>query len=180
MSDIIAICGSWRSKSVNRKLMRLAIKELNAAGLSVDELDMKQLAWPIYDGDIEESSGPPASLVEWKAKISACRGVLVVSPEYNGSVPGGFKNGIDWLSRPPGNCFAGKIISVNNASAGAFGGVRGTMAIKGLFTHIDAWVVPGAMNLPKAESAFDDAGELKEEWMKKGLSKAMKTFVESL
>jgi NAD(P)H-dependent FMN reductase len=160
--------------------MRLAIRALSESGLSVEELDLKQLAWPIYDGDVEERHGLPASVVEWKAKITACRGVLVVSPEYNGSIPGGLKNGIDWLSRPPANCFSGKVVSVSTASAGAFGGVRSTLAIKTIFSHLGAWVAPGAVNLAKAESAFDDAGELKEEWIKKSLAKEMKSFAESV
>jgi chromate reductase len=180
MADVIAVCGSYRSKSLNRKLFRLAVRELTQAGLSVEEVDLKKLALPVYDGDDEEATGLPASIVELKAKISSTPGLLIVSPEYNASIPGGLKNLIDWLSRGQGNCFAGRVISVNNASTGAFGGVRSTIAIKGILTHLGGWIVPGALNLPKADTAFDDAGELKEDWMKKGLSAAMKTFVDGV
>jgi chromate reductase len=117
---------------------------------------------------------------EWKAKIAATPGLLIVSPEYNGGVPGGLKNFIDWLSRPPGNCFEGRVVSVNNASSGQFGGVRSTIAIKATLTHLGAWIVPYAMNLPKAQDAFDEQGELKEAWAKKSLAGAMKRFVEGV
>lgn len=177
MADVIAVCGSYRSKSLNRKLFRLAVRELTQAGLTVDEADLKTIALPVYDGDDEEAHGLPAAVVEWKAKLSAATGLLIVSPEYNSSIPGGLKNFIDWLSRGPGNCFDGRVASINTASPGAFGGVRSTIAIKGILTHLGAWVVPGAMNLAKADTAFDDEGELKEAWMKKGLSAAMTTFV---
>jgi chromate reductase len=176
MPDIIAVCGSLRSKSFNRKLLRLAVRELVALQLSVEEIDLKTLALPVYDGDLEESGGLPANVVACKAKIAAAPGLLIVSPEYNGSIPGGLKNFIDWVSRPPGNCFDARVVSVNNASDGAFGGARGTIAIKQSLTHLGAWIVPGALNLPRAHAAFDAEGELSEAWMKKGLTHAMQSF----
>ncbi|MFL5321538.1 MAG: NADPH-dependent FMN reductase [Myxococcaceae bacterium] len=180
MPDVIALCGSYRSKSLNRKLLRLAVREVEQLGLSVEQVDLKTLALPVYDGDVEESSGIPQNAVELKAKISTTPGLLIVSPEYNGSIPGGLKNFIDWLSRPPGNCFAGRVVSINNASDGAFGGARSTIAIKQSLTHLGCWIVPGAMNLPRADKAFDDSGELTEAWMKKALAGAMKTFVDGV
>jgi len=180
MPDVVAICGSYRTKSLNRKLCRLAVRELSQAGLSVFEVDLKTLGLPVYDGDVEDASGMPTAAKELRAKIAATPGLLIVSPEYNGSVPGGLKNAIDWLSRGPGNCFDGRVVSINNASNGAFGGARSTIALKQVFSHLGAWVVPGAMNLPKADGAFDEAGELKEEWMKKALAGAMKKFAEGV
>jgi chromate reductase, NAD(P)H dehydrogenase (quinone) len=180
MSEVIAVCGSYRSKSLNRKLFRLAVREATSLGLSIEEVDLKTLGLPVYDGDIEEGEGLPASVKELKTRIAAAPGLLIVSPEYNGSVPGGLKNFIDWLSRPPGNCFAGRVVSINNASDGAFGGARSTLALKVIFSHLGAWVVPGAMNLPKADQAFDEGGELKEAWAKKALAGAMARFAEGV
>lgn len=181
MTDVIAVCGSLRVGSLNRKLLRLAIRELTALKLSVDEIDLKAAALPVYDGDVEDTSGLPKGVEEMQAKIAAAPGVLIVSPEYNGSIPGGLKNWLDWCSRGKGGgCFDGRVISVNNASTGAYGGARSTIAIKSSFTHLNAWIVPGAMNLPKAEAAFDDQGELKEAWMKKGLARAMATFAHGI
>lgn len=180
MADVIAVCGSYRTGSLNRKLLRLAVRELEALQLSVEVLDLKTLALPVYDGDVEDASGLPQAALDAKAKITAAKGLLIVSPEYNGSIPGGLKNFIDWCSRGEGNPFDGKVISVNNASTGAYGGARSTIAIKASLTHLNAWVVPGAMNLPKADGAFDDQGELKEAWMKKGLARAMATFAKGL
>jgi NAD(P)H-dependent FMN reductase len=72
------------------------------------------------------------------------------------------------------------VVSVNNASPGAFGGVRSTLAIKSILSHLGTWVVPGAMNLPKADAAFDEQGELTEAWMKKALAHAMALFVDGV
>jgi NAD(P)H-dependent FMN reductase len=180
MADVIAICGSYRTKSLNRKLMRLAVRELEGLGVAVEEIDLKKLALPIYDGDDEEASGLPPAVVDAKAKISAAPGLLIVSPEYNGGVPGGLKNAIDWFSRGPGNPFAGRVISVNNASDGAFGGARSTIALKTTLSHLGGWIVPGAANLPKANKAFAEDGELEEEWMKKMVAGAMRTFAEGV
>lgn len=180
MTDVIAVCGSYRSRSLNRKLFRLAVREVTTLGLTVEEVDLKTLALPIYDGDIEEAEGLPAAVTQWKEKLTRAPGLLIVSPEYNSSIPGGLKNFIDWLSRPPGNCFQRRVASISTASPGAFGGVRSTLAIKAILTHLGAWVVPGAMNLAKADTAFDDAGELNEAWMKSALTGAMTTFAEGV
>ncbi|MGQ0504379.1 MAG: NADPH-dependent FMN reductase [Myxococcaceae bacterium] len=179
-TDVMAVCGSYRSKSLNRKLLRLLVREVKALGLTVEEVDLKILALPDYDGDLEETQGLPASVLELKKKLSATPGLLIASPEYNGSIPGGFKNFIDWMSRPPGNPFENRVVSINTVSSGQWGGVRGTIAIKSSLTHLDAWIVPGAMNLPKGETAFDESGELKEEWTKKALNKAMSRFAEGV
>lgn len=180
MADVLAICGSLRSGSHNRKLMRLMVRELRGLGLSVDEVDLKTLALPVYDGDDEHARGLPDAVKEQKSKLTATPGLLVVSPEYNSSVPGGFKNWIDWVSRPPGNPFDGRVVSVNGTSDGAFGTARANIAIRQIFTHLGSWVAPKPMTLPRADKAFDEQGELKEEWMKKGLAAAMQAFAEGV
>lgn len=180
MADAIAICGSLRSGSFNRKLLNLAIREVEALRLSVEQVDLRELGFPIYDGDIEEQSGLPPKVVELKAKIAATRGLLIVSPEYNASIPGGLKNAIDWLSRPPGNVFAGRVVTINGTSTGAFGTARQNLALKTSLSHLGCWVCPNAFTLPRAEAAFDGAGEFTEAWMKGGLTTAMKTFAEGV
>lgn len=180
MADVIAICGSLRGPSLNKKLFRLFVRELEGLGLTIETVDLKALALAVYDGDVETAEGPPASVVELKEKIRTTRGLLIVSPEYNSSIPGGLKNAIDWLSRPPGNCFEGRVVSINTASPGAFGGARATLAIKQILSHLGAWVVPATMNLPHADKAFTEDGELAEAWMKKSLAASAKTFAEGL
>lgn len=181
MTDVVAICGSLRKNALSRKLFRLAVRELEEKhGLSVEQVDLKLLALPVYDGDVEDESGIPEQGRALKERISKAPGLLFVSPEYNANIPGGLKNAIDWLSRPPGNCFAGRVASVNTASDGAFGGARCTIALKATLSHLGAWVVPAVMNLPKAQHAFDAQGELTEEWMRKALSGSMQAFAEGV
>ncbi|HZH04571.1 MAG TPA: NAD(P)H-dependent oxidoreductase, partial [Myxococcaceae bacterium] len=109
---LVAICGSLRSGSFNAKLLKLAVGEAERLGAEVDTVDLKALAIPVYDGDIEHESGPPPSVVELKDRIRAAAGLLIASPEYNHSIPGGLKNAIDWASRAPSPPFRNKVAAL--------------------------------------------------------------------
>src|SRR4051812_13920526 len=117
---IIAVAGSMRTGSYNRKLLQIAIRATEQAGANVDLVDLRDLAFPLYDGDIEEKQGLPASVVAFKERIARAQGLLIASPEYNSSIPGPFKNAIDWASRPPGNVFKDKTAALMGASPGGF------------------------------------------------------------
>jgi NAD(P)H-dependent FMN reductase len=98
MTKILGVSGSLRSGSYNTALLRAA-QEL--AGSQID-LELTTLhGIPLYDGDAEEKEGIPPSVAKLKDRIVASDGVLLVTPEYNGGIPGVFKNAIDWCSRPP-------------------------------------------------------------------------------
>src|SRR5882672_2027130 len=97
MPKIIGIAGSLRAGSFNAALLRTAI-EVAPAGTTIETASIKGI--PLYDGDVEASQGLPQAVVELKEKVAACDGLLLVTPEYNNSVPGVLKNAIDWLSRP--------------------------------------------------------------------------------
>src|ERR1700749_3006490 len=98
---VLAICGSLRKGSLNRKLMKIAVGELEKLGAQVDQADLKELALPVYDGDVEASITQPEGGKAVREKIAHADALLIVSPEYNQGVPGGLKNAIDWASRPP-------------------------------------------------------------------------------
>jgi NAD(P)H-dependent FMN reductase len=121
MTRIVAISGSLRRGSYNSALVR------NAAALmpSGAELVVATIAGiPLYDGDVEAAEGIPRAVAELKATIAAADGLLLATPEYNNSVPGVFKNAIDWLSRPPADIarvFGGKRVALVGASPGGFG-----------------------------------------------------------
>ena len=99
MSDVnlVTFCGSLRSGSVNAATMRAAMANL-PEGVNVTEIDIREI--PLYDGDVEEA-GVPASVEALHAAVAGADGVLIFTPEYNGSYPAVTKNVIDWLSRPP-------------------------------------------------------------------------------
>src|SRR5688572_30932088 len=97
MSTILALSGSLRAGSYNTMLLRAA-QQFAPAGTTIEEGSIRGI--PLYDGDLEAKEGSPAAVVALKEKIRAADGVLLVTPEYNNSIPGVFKNAIDWLSRP--------------------------------------------------------------------------------
>lgn len=123
MNTIIGISGSLRAASYNTALLRAAV-ELAPASLKIEIGSIREI--PLYDGDVEAKSGLPLAVTALKDLIAAADGLLLVTPEYNQSVPGVFKNAIDWLSRPGkdiARVFGDKPVGVIGATPGA-GGTR--------------------------------------------------------
>ena len=118
---LLALAGSMREASVNHGLLAVTVKMAEARGASVDVAEMRELALPHYDGDLETAEGPPRSVLEFKERIASDDGLLIASPEYNHSIPGVLKNAVDWASRGPERVFKGK-------SAVCWGRRRGFMA----------------------------------------------------
>lgn len=121
MTTIIGISGSLRSGSYNAALLRAAAG-LAPAGCAIDIASIKDI--PLYDGDLETRQGIPAPVTALKERIATADGLLLVTPEYNHSIPGVFKNAIDWLSRPAidiARVFGGKPIGVIGATPGGMG-----------------------------------------------------------
>src|SRR6266852_3748330 len=95
---ILGIAGSLRQNSFNAALLRAAAAAA-PAGCTVDIASIRGI--PLYDSDVEAATGVPAVVETLKERVAAADGLLLVTPEYNNSIPGVFKNVIDWLSRPP-------------------------------------------------------------------------------
>jgi NAD(P)H-dependent FMN reductase len=164
---ILAFAGSLRRDSFNKKLVKIAARGARAAGAEVTELDLKELPLPVYDGDLEAAEGLPENAKKLKALFVAHQGLLISSPEYNSSIPGAFKNAIDWISRPvPGEpplvAFAGKAVSLMSASPGALGGLRGLVTVRSILGNIQCLVLPDQVAVSKAAEAFDEKGDLKD------------------
>jgi NAD(P)H-dependent FMN reductase len=124
-SNVLALVGSLRAASVNRQLAELAA-DTAPAGVTVNVYDgLGDL--PFYNEDLDlaaEAGGAPESVVALRAAAAAADAALVVTPEYNGSIPGVLKNAIDWLSRPFGNgALKDKPLAVVGAAGGQYGGV---------------------------------------------------------
>jgi chromate reductase, NAD(P)H dehydrogenase (quinone) len=118
---IVGISGSLRRGSFNTALLRAAA-EVAPAGVTIDVRTIHGI--PLYDADIENGPGIPDAVKTLKDEIAASNGVLLVTPEYNNSIPGVFKNAIDWLSRPDtdvARVFRGRAVAIIGASPGRFG-----------------------------------------------------------
>lgn len=164
---ILAFAGSTRTESWNKKLIKIAAKGAQAAGAEVTLLDLREVAMPLYDGDLEAQEGIPPGARKFKDLLLAHQGILISSPEYNSSISGVLKNAIDWASRPvPGEaplaCFTGKIASLMSASPGALGGLRGLVTVRSILGNIGVVVLPDQVAVSKAHEAFAPDGSLKD------------------
>ncbi len=159
---VLTICGSLRKGSYNAALARMAPK-LAPAGLSFH--DAPSFAdMPIYNFDLQ-SAGWPAPVTAWAEAIRAADGILIVSPEYNWSIPGGLKNAVDWVSRMKEQPFAGKPVAVQSASGGLLGGARMQYHLRQSLTSLDVhWFGRPEVIVAFAAQKFDAATlELKDQ-----------------
>jgi chromate reductase, NAD(P)H dehydrogenase (quinone) len=161
--DVLVICGSLRKGSYNGALARL-LPALAPAGLSLRGAP-SFANFPIYDADIQNSTGFPAPVNALADAIRAADGVVFCSPEYNFGIPGGLKNAIDWVSRLPNQPFAGKPVALQSVSPGPLGGGRVQYDLRRSMVFLDAFT----LNKPEifignCASKFDEkTGELKDE-----------------
>ena len=157
--DIVTLCGSVRKDSYNAALLR-ALPNISSGDL-VFKPGPNVADIPIYDGDLERLSGFPSVIMALAALIRAADGVLIVSPEYNYSVPGGLKNLLDWVSRTPDQPFAKKPVLIQSVSGGMYGGARMQHHLRQIMVFLNArvFVRPEVMIGP-ASAKFDAAGEL--------------------
>jgi chromate reductase, NAD(P)H dehydrogenase (quinone) len=157
---VLAVAGSLRQGSHNRKLLALAVRTLSEAGAEVDLVDLKAAALPVYDGDVE-SQGMPQAVVSLKDRILQAKALLIATPEYNHSIPGGLKNAIDWASRPP-SPFRDKVALLMGATTGMGGTLYSQNHLREVLTALGVWLVPGSVSVSRAQEAFDERGELRD------------------
>lgn len=178
MTTLIGISGSARRGSFNSALLRAA-----AAAMPADaELRIESIAQiPLYNGDVEAEQGIPAPVARLKDAIAAADGLLLVTPEYNNSLPGVAKNAIDWLSRPPQDVprvFRGKPVALAGASPGGFGTILSQNAWLPVFRTLgaDFWS-GGRLLVSRAGSVFDAQGNLIDPAVAESLKKFLDGFV---
>lgn len=159
---ILAFAGSTRKESFNKKLLRIAVSGAEAAGATVTLVDLKDYPMPLYDGDLEASSGLPENAQKLKTLLEASDGLLIASPEYNGGYTGVLKNTIDWMSRPKPSAFQGKYAALMAASPGAFGGIRSLLHLREVLQKISVTVLADMPTVGLAGDAFD-GDKLKDE-----------------
>ena len=174
---VVGICGSLRAGSFNRKLLMCAKKEVESLGETYTELDLKMFSLPIYDGDMEGKE-LPVGVKKLKAEVESAQAIIIVSPEYNYSIPGGLKNAIDWLSRCGKNSLNGKLAVIMGASTGPFGTVRGQAHLRQTLSCLNVMLLPQPQVLiPFADKAFNEDGTLKDEKTSQMLQKLIKASI---
>ena len=168
VARILALAGSTRTQSFNKKLVRVAADGARTAGAAVTEIDLRDYPLPLYDGDLEAESGLPGQAKALRRVFLAHDGLLIAAPEYNGSISAVLKNAIDWLSRPHQGepalaCFEGKVAGLMAASPGRLGGLRGLAHVRQILGGIRVLVIPEQQAVANAAQAFGETGALADE-----------------
>jgi chromate reductase, NAD(P)H dehydrogenase (quinone) len=173
---VLGISGSLRRDSYNTKLLRTAGELVEAQGAQF--LLFKGLkAVPPYDADDDHDPAPPGA-AEFREAISGADAILVATPEYNSSVPGQLKNGLDWASRPfPSNVLRNKPVAVVGASTGMFGAVWAQAELRKSLASTGARVVGPDLPVSQAQTRFDDEGRLQDEELLQQLEEIVATLV---
>lgn len=171
--QLLGISGSLRRESFNTALLRAAAGLL-PAGATLELRTLHDI--PLYDGDVE-AAGIPEGVTALREAIRAADGLVLSSPEYNNSMPGVFKNAIDWVSRGPGQPLAGKPVVLVSASNGRFGGARAQLAWMPTLAVLGArWMHRSQFYLSMAQDAFTDDGSLADERTREQLRKLLLAF----
>jgi chromate reductase, NAD(P)H dehydrogenase (quinone) len=167
MASIIGISGSERKGSFNTSLLTAAA-EVAPKEMSIEIVSIRGI--PLYDGDLENEHGIPESVTKLKNRIAAADGFLLVTPEYNNSVPGVLKNAVDWLSRPPKDAsrvFGDKAVAIMGATPGGGGTRLSQTAWLPVFRTLGARLWSGKqLYVGGAAKVFDAQGKLVDEKVK--------------
>ena len=164
---ILIFAGSLRKGSLNKKLARVAFEALKSAGGDATLIDLADFPVPVYDGDLEAEKGLPENARKLKALMIGHPGLLIVTPEYNSSIPGALKNVLDWASRQEGEepvlaAYKGKTAALLSASPGALGGLRSLVVLRAMLENIGTLVIPQQLAVSRAHEAFSGDGSLKD------------------
>lgn len=156
---ILAIAGSLREASFNRQLLKAACMLLERPGVAIDVVDLAEYQFSPFNEDEERISGMPPKVLELKDRIRQAHGLMISCPEFNGSVPGAFKNTIDWSSRKD-NPYQGKVAAILATSPGHFGARDVLKHLRDILSYLQVLVLPFATAVPFSYKAFRPDGGL--------------------
>lgn len=175
---LLAFAGSLRQDSYNRHLAANAAQMAREAGAEVVEVNLRDYPLPMFDEDVE-ALGVPEKVRELKDLFATADGLLIASPEYNGSVTAVLKNLIDWVSRPDGQFGRAELLQDRKAallatSPGGLGGLRGLNHLRDILQPLGTWITPTMLAVPGSMTVFDEQGNLVDE----GMAAQLKAVVE--
>jgi chromate reductase, NAD(P)H dehydrogenase (quinone) len=185
LPKILVMAGSVRDGSTNARLAALAAKEFALAEAEVTRISLAEYPLPLFDADFATDAGPPRNAVKLRDMLATHQGIFIASPEYSASVTPLLKNAIDWTSRvrehgePYYAAFKGRVFAIGSASPGRAGGVRSLIALRQILElGCGALVIPDEINIGRADEAFDDMDNLKDEKLAAALKALARRLVD--
>jgi len=176
--SFLIFAASLRAGSLNHRLADLAAESILAHGGIVDRASMREFDTPSFDGDVEAEEGKPPGAEELRRRLEATDAFVIVSPEYNASMPGVLKNAIDWTSRFRPQPFHERHGLLLSASPSMVGGNRGSWALRVPLEHLGARIYPDMFSLAQAHRAFDEDGRIADERLRARLDRTLASFMD--
>ena len=181
---ILVFAGSVRSGAYSGRTADAALKALALQGAEVTRISLIDYQLPLYDHDLEREKGIPEPAMKLARLITDHDGVVMATPEYNGSVPPLLKNTIDWLSRVRHDGtkalqpLAGKVAAICSSSGGAFAGIRAITHLRAILHRCRMEVIAAECSVPRAADAFDDKGDLRDERLQQAMEDMAAALIE--
>ena len=174
---VLVFDASMGSASLNDRLATLVAASIGKRS-TVDRARMADFDSPSFDPDREKAEGQPPAAEQLRRRVEAAHAFVIVSPEYNGSMPGGLKNAIDWVSRAKPQPFNGKQGLLMSASPSMIGGNRGLWALRVPLEHLGARMYPDMFSLAQAHQAFGPDGKIANGALQQRLERTVETFMD--
>ncbi len=174
MSHIAIISSSVRTERKSHRVALHLERTLKTTSSTVDLIDLQACAFPLFEERLKFMKEPAANVTDFAQRIRKADGVIIVTPEYNGSFPASLKNVIDLLTED----WKGKPVSLCTVSGGAFAGTQVMVELLFPLWKIKAWVVPSSMQVPKVQEAFGPNGEVLADT--EGWERRTKVFLDDL
>jgi len=166
---ILIIPGSCRGSSFNTRLAASAVRIFSSLDCEVTRISLNDYPLPLFNGDLETQKGAPEQAMKLARLFDLHDGIMLVSPEYNGSISPLLKNALDWVSRIKSDNrgkiipYEGKIFALASASPGNLGGIRGLSHLRDIITSVGATIIAQQVAVSGASGAFDDMDNLTNE-----------------
>jgi chromate reductase len=182
---ILVFAGSLRSGAYSGRTADVAQRDLAMQGAEVTRISLADYPLPILDEDLEKEKGIPDTAVKLARQVVAHDGLLIATPEYNGSIPPLLKNAIDWVSRVhrdngrPVRPLAGKVAGLCSSSNGRFAGIRCINHLRAVLVRCQMEVVTPECSVPEGKDAFDEDGNFRDERLHKSMEHLCRTLIET-
>lgn len=182
---ILVFAGSLRSGAFSGRTADVAQRELAVQGAEVTRISLEDYPLPIMDEDLEREKGIPDNAMKLARLIATHDGLLIATPEYNGSIPPLLKNTIDWVSRvrrDGGREFRplrGKAAGLCSSSNGPFAGIRCVAHLRAVLVRCQLEVVTPECSVPVGAEAFDDDGNFRNERLRHSMEHLCRTLIET-